>query len=122
MSSQHSSTDPHEKWPRNNHHDTDSIAETVSSVDTQDDQDALGRALTAHASRISHMSLSERVTTIPTNATSDPNFEVDWDSEDDPVNPKNWSMGYTAMGILFLSWNTLIVYVENRPKTDPWFL
>lgn len=109
MSSQHSSADPHEKWPRDNHHDTDSIAETVSSVDTQADQDALGRALTAHASRTSHMSLSERVTTIPTNATSDPNFEVDWDSEDDPVNPKNWSMGYTAMAILFLSWNTLIV-------------
>lgn len=109
MSSSQSSADPREKWPRNNDHDTDSIAETVSSVDTQADQDALGRALTAHASRASHMSLSERVTTIPTNATSDPNFEVDWDSDDDPSNPKNWSMSYTAMGILFLSWNTLVV-------------
>ncbi|KAJ5536993.1 hypothetical protein N7513_010179 [Penicillium frequentans] len=118
MSSQHSSADPHEKWPRSNNHDTDSIAETVSSVDTQTDQDALGRALTAHASRTSHMSLSERVTTIPTNATSDPNFEVDWDSEDDPANPKNWSMGYTAMGIIFLSWNTLVVVLYSTSYTS----
>ncbi|KAJ6093057.1 hypothetical protein N7486_008346 [Penicillium sp. IBT 16267x] len=64
------------------------------------------------------MSLSERVTIIPTNATSDPNFEVDWDLEDDPVNPKNWTMGYTAMGILFLSWNTLIVVLYSTSYTS----
>lgn len=55
------------------------------------------------------MSLSQRVTTIPTSATADPNYEVDWDGEDDPVNPKNWTFKYKAMGITFLSWNTLVV-------------
>jgi hypothetical protein len=99
-----------QKGPRNTAslHDTDSIAESISSVDTQAD-DALGKTLTARASRTSHMSLSERVTTIATNATADPDYEVDWDGDDDPENPKNWSLAYKAMGILFLSWNTLIV-------------
>lgn len=100
-----------QKCPRNTEsvsHDTDSIGESISSVDTQPD-DALGKTLTARASRASHMSLSERVTTIATNATADPDYEVDWDGEDDPENPKNWSFKYKAMGILFLSWNTLIV-------------
>lgn len=103
-----------EKWPRNTErsHDSDSIGETISSVDTQHDQDheALDKTLTARASRVSdHMSLSQRVTTIPTNMTADPNYEVDWDGEDDPENPKNWTISYKAMGLLFLSWNTLIM-------------
>ncbi|KAJ5710060.1 hypothetical protein N7493_009652 [Penicillium malachiteum] len=115
--SSHSSTQ--EKWPKNHNGDTDSIAETVSSVDTQADHDALDKTLTAHASRASgHMSLAERVTTIPTNVTSDPNFEVDWEDEDDPKNPKNWSMKYKAMGILFLSWNTLIVVLYSTAYTS----
>lgn len=112
MSSQRPSAESQEKWPQSTErvsHDTDSI-EIVSSVDTQADNDALGKTLTARASRVSdHMSLSQRVTTIPTNVTADPNFEVDWDGEDDPDNPKNWSFKYKAMGLVFLSWNTLIV-------------
>jgi hypothetical protein len=112
MSSQRPSAEPQEKWPQNTErvsHDTDSI-KTVSSIDTQADNDALGKTLTARASRVSdHMSLSQRVTSIPTNVTADPNFEVDWDGEDDPDNPNNWSFKYKAMGLVFLSWNTLIV-------------
>jgi len=112
MSSQRPVETP-EKCPQNTErvsHDTESIAETVSLVETQADNDALGKTLTARASRVSdHMSLSQRVTTIPTNATADPNYEVDWDGEDDPENPKNWPFKYKAMGLSFLSWNTLIV-------------
>jgi hypothetical protein len=104
--SQHPNSEA-EKRPQNT--DTDSIGESISSVETHDDHDALGKTLTARASRTSHMSLSERVTTIVTNATADPNYEVDWEGEDDPENPKNWTLGYKAMGIFFLAWNTLIV-------------
>ncbi|KAJ5911393.1 Citrinin biosynthesis cluster MFS transporter mrr1 [Penicillium subrubescens] len=126
MSSQtSSSSDTHspsgEKWPRNTErtsHDSDSIM-SVSSVDTETDHDALGKTLTARTSRVSdHMSLAERVTTIPTNMTADPNFEVDWDGEDDPENPKNWSFRYKAMGLLFLSWNTLIVVLYSTSYTS----
>lgn len=113
MSSQHPSSDSPEKWPQDTErlsHDTDSIAETVSSAETEADNDALGRTLTARTSRASdHMSLSQRVTTIPTHATADPDYEVDWDGADDPSNPKNWTLRYKAMGLMFLSWNTLIV-------------
>lgn len=101
-----------EKWSRNieQSHDSDSIGESISSVNTQNDHDALGKTLTVRPSRASdHMSLSQRVTTIPTNMTADPNYEVDWDGEGDPENPKNWTLRYKAMGLLFLSWNTLIV-------------
>lgn len=115
MASEHSHASAEytqEKWPRNaeHSHDSDSIGDSISSVDTHDDHEALDKTLTARPSRASdHMSLSQRVTTIPTNMTADPNYEVDWDGEDDPTNPKNWSLRYKAMGLLFLSWNTLIV-------------
>ncbi|KAJ5585125.1 uncharacterized protein N7459_004925 [Penicillium hispanicum] len=119
MSSQQSSRNSHDKWPKNASRDTDSIAESVSSANTQADHDALDKTLTTRASRVSgHMSLSERVTTIPTNATSDPNFEVDWEGEDDPTNPKNWNLGYKAMGLLFLSWNTLVVVLYSTSYTS----
>lgn len=111
MAAQHSNSESQEKWPQNTEtvsQDTDSI-ESVSTVETQTDRDALGKTLTARASRTSHMSLSERVTTIATNATADPDYEVDWDGDDDPENPKNWNLKYKSMGIVFLSWNTLIV-------------
>jgi hypothetical protein len=111
MAAQHSNLESQDKWPENTERmsrDTDSI-ESISTVDTQTDRDALGKTLTARASRTSHMSMSERVTTIATNATADPDYEVDWDGDNDPENPKNWSLKYKAMCILFLSWNTLIV-------------
>lgn len=115
MAPHQSTADVREKPPQNTSslsrsHETDSIAETVSSADTQADNEALERALSQRSTRASdHMSLSERVTTIPTSGTADPNYEVDWDGEDDPVNPKNWTLKYKAMGMTFLSWNTLIV-------------
>lgn len=111
MSPQHSNSAAQEKGPEDTgrlSRDSDSIV-SVSTVKTQTDQDVLGKTLTARASRTSHMSLSERVTTIATNATADPDYEVDWEGEEDPENPKNWEIKYKAMGILFLSWNTLIV-------------
>lgn len=67
--------------------------------------------LTPQISRMSHNSLARRVTTRGTTGTTDPNFEVDWDGEDDPQNPWNWSLPYTAMCIAFLSYNTLVMYV-----------
>ncbi|KAJ5625610.1 hypothetical protein N7510_001919 [Penicillium lagena] len=113
---------PQPSWKNNAEsiaQDTDSIAESVSSVNTQTDHDALGKTLTAHASHASgHMSLSQRVTTIQTNATSDPNFEVDWDGDDDAQNPKNWSFWYKAMAMTMLSFNTLVVVLYSTSYTS----
>jgi hypothetical protein len=108
MAAQYSNAVGQDKGPENTERmspTADSI-ESTSTVDIQTDRDAIGKTLTA---RSSHRSLSERVTTIATNATADPDYEVDWDGEDDPENPKNWDFKYKSMGILFLSWNTLIV-------------
>jgi hypothetical protein len=50
-----------------------------------------------------------KTTSVGTTCASDPNFEVDWDDENDPENPRNWSLRYKAMSIGFLSWNTFVV-------------
>lgn len=66
--------------------------------------------LTPQISRLSQTpSLARKTTSIGTTGTSDPNFEVDWTDENDPENPWNWSLGYRAMCISFLSWNTLVM-------------
>ena len=67
--------------------------------------------LTPQISRMSHNSLAHRISTRGTTGTTDPNFEVDWDDENDPQNPWNWSLPYTAMCIAFLSYNTLVMCV-----------
>lgn len=85
-----------------------SIAESNSSEDPGT-ADALGRTLTAQVSRASARSSNYRVASVATTGTSDPQFEVDWESENDPAHPKNWSLRYRAMAVLFLSWNTLVV-------------
>ena len=85
--------------------DADSIAETSSSEDTLD---PLGIYLTVQPSRASSRS-GHRVVSVGTTGTLDPQFEVDWDGDNDPTHPKNWSMKYRAMAVLFLSWNTLVV-------------
>lgn len=89
--------------------DADSIAESSSSEDVPADTDALGRTLTAQPSRASATSPGQRVASAGTTGTTDPQFEVDWESENDPAHPINWPMKYRAMAVLFLSWNTLIM-------------
>lgn len=113
--SQHSPTDS-AKWP---HHeestatDTHSIDGSTTSEDTIE-VEALAQSLSAHASRLSQPSLARKITSIATNGTSDPNYEVDFEDEADQMNPKNWSLKYKAFGIAVLSYNTLIVCVVLR--------
>lgn len=72
------------------------------------------KALTPQISRASQPSLRQKVTSVGTAGTTDPNFEVDWEDEDDPANPRNWSLAYRSMMVGFLSWNTFIVSVSLR--------
>ena len=67
--------------------------------------DGIEDMLTPQLSReVSHV-LARRTTSA---RTSDPNFEVDWDSDDDPENPLNWSTWYKGLVIIALSWSTLV--------------
>ncbi|BCR97768.1 MFS transporter [Aspergillus luchuensis] len=94
-----------------------SYAVSGSSEDTIDQVDDLAHIPT-RASRASIPSLAQRVTSIGTTGTSDPNYEVDWDDEFDTNNPKNWSFPYKAMGIAILSYNTLIIVLYSTSYTS----
>ncbi|KAJ5130769.1 uncharacterized protein N7515_006808 [Penicillium bovifimosum] len=115
MTSQHSSLERQEERPEHTgcvSRDTDSVV-SISTVDSVADHNALGTTLTARVS-----SLAERVTTVATNATADPDYEVDWDGEDDPENPMNWKFNYKVMCLVFLSWNTLTVVLYSTSYTS----
>jgi hypothetical protein len=53
------------------------------------------------------------VTTVATNMTTDPAFEVDFDDHDKEDNPKNWSMAIKAMILGFMSFSTLVVVMYS---------
>ncbi|KAH8697090.1 putative MFS multidrug transporter [Talaromyces proteolyticus] len=74
--------------------------------------------LTPQISRLSHNSLARKTTSIGTTGTNDPGFEVDWKDENDPENPWNWPLSYTAMCITFLSWNTLVIVLFSTSYTS----
>lgn len=112
MSSPHNPSES-QKWPEHSQAesmaaDTHSLGGSTTSEDT-DDVEALAEELSRRISRLSEPALARRVTSVGTTGTSDPNYEVDFEEEDDPDNPKNWSIKYKSMAITFLSWNTLTV-------------
>ncbi|KAL4911583.1 hypothetical protein BDW74DRAFT_165005 [Aspergillus multicolor] len=99
--------------------DTHSLSESTSSGDSIDDDQiaALGRTITSH-SRISEPELARRLTSIGTTGTMDPNYEVDFEDENDQANPKNWSLKYKGMAIAMLSYNTLLIVLHSTSYTS----
>jgi hypothetical protein len=83
-----------------------------ASRDSLDITQDYEKELTPQISRASLPSLKQKITSIGTTGTTDPNFEVDWEDEKDPANPRNWSLGYKGMVVGFLSWNTWVVFVS----------
>ncbi|KAJ9213580.1 hypothetical protein DTO166G4_4830 [Paecilomyces variotii] len=106
------------KWVEEVHiqRSENSTIESVSrnSLDIAHDYE---KALTPQISRASQPSLRQKVTSVGTAGTTDPNFEVDWEDEDDPANPRNWSLAYRSMMVGFLSWNTFIVVLYSTSYT-----
>ena len=60
---------------------------------------------------------SSNAASIATNETNDPGYEVDWDDENDPMNPRNWSIWYKAFTIFSLSWSTWCVVIYSTSYT-----
>jgi multidrug resistance protein len=56
------------------------------------------------------------ITTVTTNATQDPRFELDFD--DDGENPQDWPMVKKAMIIFFMSFSTLVVVMYSTSYTS----
>ena len=75
--------------------------------------------MTAHQlSRVSEEHpLSRKVTSAGTVGTNIPDFEVDWDGEDDQMNPRNWPLWYKGMTIGFMSWGTWTVVLYSTSYT-----
>ncbi|MCJ1362806.1 hypothetical protein MMC16_001912 [Acarospora aff. strigata] len=92
-----------------------SIAETVSVHDHFDDPNT---ALTPQISRVtSRPPLSRKATSIGTTGTSDPNYEIDWEDENDTDNPRNWPLWYKGVTIGFISWSTWVVVLYSTSYT-----
>ncbi|PGH14033.1 hypothetical protein AJ79_03302 [Helicocarpus griseus UAMH5409] len=99
------------------HGSTGSSAATVSenSLDiTIQDPDKI---ITPQISRTSQPPLSRKITSVGTTGTTDPNFEVDWEDEHDPANPRNWSLKYKGVSIAYLSWSTFVVVLYSTAYT-----
>jgi hypothetical protein len=51
-------------------------------------------------------SSKNQATSIQTTATVNPRFEVDWDGDDDKLNPRNWPLWYRSLIIGAVSYST----------------
>ncbi|KAL2824619.1 major facilitator superfamily domain-containing protein [Aspergillus cavernicola] len=109
------------KWAQHSegHADGDahSMTGSTSSEDSFNQIEALRRSVTSR-SRMSEPSLTRKVTSIGTTGTADPSYEVDFENEDDPANPKNWTLKYKGMSIAMLSWNTLVIVLHSTSYTS----
>ena len=60
---------------------------------------------------------SNKAASIATNATNNPDYEVDWDDEHDPKDPRNWSLWYKGFTIFSISWSTWCIVVYSTSYT-----
>lgn len=60
---------------------------------------------------------SQNAASIATNETNNPDYEVDWDDETDPKNPRNWSIWYKGFTIFSISWSTWCIVVYSTSYT-----
>ena len=49
--------------------------------------------------------------------THNPGFEIDWDDDNDQMNPRNWPVWYKGLTIGFVSWSTWCVVVYSTSYT-----
>ncbi|KAL4880064.1 major facilitator superfamily domain-containing protein [Aspergillus karnatakaensis] len=98
--------------------DAHSLSESTTSSDDEslDRIETLNRLSTIR-SQMSEPSLMRNVTSIATNGTTDPNYEIDFE-DGDGLNPKDWSSKYKAMAIAMLSYNTLVIVLHSTSYTS----
>lgn len=60
---------------------------------------------------------SNNAASIASNETNDPGYEVDWDDENDPQNPRNWPIWYKGFTIFAVSWSTWCIVVYSTSYT-----
>ena len=86
---------------------------SLGSLNPEGDADQLSRQSSrADGERLGRLPTGRSVAT---NMTSDPEYEVDF-AEDDPGNPRNWSMWKKSTIIFFFAYTTMTVYVFAFPS------
>lgn len=60
---------------------------------------------------------SNNAASILTNETNNPDYEVDWDDDNDPMNPRNWSIWFKGFTIFSISWSTWCIVVYSTSYT-----
>ena len=88
---------------------------SLGSLNPEGDADQLSRQSSrAEGERLGRLPTGRSVAT---NMTTDPEYEVDF-AEDDPGNPRNWSMWKKSTIIFFFAYTTMTVYVAFLPDSD----
>ena len=110
-----------------------SRGKSVSDIEAEDDHSSLSSTSTGSATseeevQSIHQTLSRNagleendkslahITSVATNMTSDPQFEVDFDEGGE--NPQDWSMAKKGMIIFFMSFSTLVVVMYSTSYTS----
>lgn len=90
-----------------------SVHDHISEHDPHEEN----RVLSEPVSAILKTTISKTAASINTVGTNNPDFEVDWDDDKDPMNPHNWPMWYKGLTIGFISWSTWCVVVYSTSYT-----
>jgi multidrug resistance protein len=93
---------------------------SISSVSTADSIDSIEETQSIHQTwsrNTGHWSdKAAGITTVTTNATQDPRFELDFDEEGE--NPQDWPLAKKALVIFFMSFSTLVVVMYSTSYTS----
>ncbi|KAJ4298923.1 hypothetical protein N0V90_004166 [Kalmusia sp. IMI 367209] len=92
---------------------------SISSVSTHsassnEDVESIQQTLSRNAGLEEHEKSLAHITTVTTNMTTDPRFEIDFE---DGENPQDWSIAKKCMIIFFMSFSTLVVVMYSTSYT-----
>jgi multidrug resistance protein len=112
---------PHEKATSEDDVKINNSRSSISSVASTTPDTASEEIISIHQTLSRNAGLSEpqdkslaAITTVTTNMTTDPRFEIDFDETD---NPQDWSMAKKSLIIFFMSFSTLVVVMYSTSYT-----
>ncbi|KAJ4350054.1 uncharacterized protein N0V89_008675 [Didymosphaeria variabile] len=98
--------------------DVEDDRSSVSSISTDsvssEELQSIHQTLSRNAGLDEHDKSLAQITTVTTNMTTDPRFEIDFE---DGENPQDWSMVKKCMIIFFMSFSTLVVVMYSTSYT-----
>ena len=89
---------------------------STDSVDSIADIQSIHQTLSRNAGLDEPEKSLAQIHTVPTNMTTDPAYELDFDENGE--NPKDWGMAKKGMVIGFMSYSTLVVVMYSTSYTS----